>query len=247
MGSAGQRTIWDAGSLASRAACLPEERATEYPRASYNRARYYDPSTGRFASEDPKEFYGGDADLYRYVWNESTNDRDPSGWWGTGVILSAGAGWGLSPAMAAGSISGQSGVFWGGPAGVNTGNVLSYGGFMPDPHSNGILSAVDDNSSCSCSASQSKASNPSKPSNSPKSWGAGAWIGVGVGAFITNANSAADLSGPFDNFEINTPFGTIAVEWGRNSSGRPIVQVSIPRGPSAGAGIARYKTNSCVM
>jgi hypothetical protein len=230
--------------MQQNAACNYLSTPLPIPSESYYCARYYDPSTGRFASEDPIGFYGGDANLYRYVWNESSNYRDPSGWWGTGVIVSAGAGWGLSPAMAAGSISGQNGVFWGGPGGVNTGNVVSYGGFMPDPHSSGVISAADDNSSCSCPESQSKGS---KPTNPPKSWGVGAWIGVGVGAFFTNANNADDLSGPFDNFEINTPAGTIAIEWGRNTSGRMIVQVSIPRGPSAGAGIARYKTNTCVM
>jgi RHS repeat-associated protein len=58
--------------------------------ASYYRARYYDPTAGRFISEDPLEFAGGDADLYRYVWNQLLNYRDPSGWWGVGVVGSAG-------------------------------------------------------------------------------------------------------------------------------------------------------------
>jgi len=45
----------------------------------YNRARYYDPGTGRFLSEDPLEFYGGGANFYRYTFNNSTNLNDPSG------------------------------------------------------------------------------------------------------------------------------------------------------------------------
>jgi uncharacterized protein RhaS with RHS repeats len=39
----------------------------------------YDPTIGRFISEDPIAFDGGDADLYRYVGNSPTNFTDPSG------------------------------------------------------------------------------------------------------------------------------------------------------------------------
>jgi RHS repeat-associated protein len=34
------------------------------------RARYYDPETGRFISEDPIGFEGGTVNLYEYVGNE---------------------------------------------------------------------------------------------------------------------------------------------------------------------------------
>ena len=44
----------------------------------YYRARYYDPSTGRFLSEDPIRFSGGQ-DFYSYVRNHSTDLIDPSG------------------------------------------------------------------------------------------------------------------------------------------------------------------------
>ena len=46
---------------------------------SYNRARYYDASNGRFISQDPIKFAGGDANLYRYVSNNPIDDSDPSG------------------------------------------------------------------------------------------------------------------------------------------------------------------------
>ncbi len=39
----------------------------------------YDPTIGRFISEDPIAFEGGDANLYRYVGNSSTDFTDPSG------------------------------------------------------------------------------------------------------------------------------------------------------------------------
>jgi RHS repeat-associated protein len=47
----------------------------------YNRARYYDPTTGRWLSEDPLSFYAGDGNLYRYVGNGPTNALDPNGLW----------------------------------------------------------------------------------------------------------------------------------------------------------------------
>ena len=45
----------------------------------FNRARYYDMYTGRFLSQDPIGFAGGDENLYRYASNSPTNYTDPSG------------------------------------------------------------------------------------------------------------------------------------------------------------------------
>jgi len=56
----------------------------------YYRARWYDPKTGRFVSEDPIGFAGGDANLYRYVVNRPLNFIDPTG-------CSGGSGGGTSP------------------------------------------------------------------------------------------------------------------------------------------------------
>jgi RHS repeat-associated protein len=46
---------------------------------SYYRARYYNPQTGRFISEDPIGFVGGDLDLYVYTGSTPTSKIDPSG------------------------------------------------------------------------------------------------------------------------------------------------------------------------
>ncbi len=45
----------------------------------FSRARFYDPKLGRFISEDPIGFEGGDVNLYGYTRNRPTSLRDPSG------------------------------------------------------------------------------------------------------------------------------------------------------------------------
>jgi RHS repeat-associated protein len=45
----------------------------------YNRARYYDPTTGRFLSEDPVGFKGSGTNFYAYVRNSPIDFTDPSG------------------------------------------------------------------------------------------------------------------------------------------------------------------------
>ena len=45
----------------------------------YYRARWYDPEVGRFMSEDPIGFAGGDIDLYGYCLNDPLNFVDPQG------------------------------------------------------------------------------------------------------------------------------------------------------------------------
>jgi len=46
-----------------------------------NHNRWYDAASGRWLSEDPIGFDGGDANLYRYVGNNATGATDPSGLW----------------------------------------------------------------------------------------------------------------------------------------------------------------------
>ncbi len=46
---------------------------------STSEARWYDPESGRFLSEDPIGFEGGDMNLYRYVGNNPVNRKDPLG------------------------------------------------------------------------------------------------------------------------------------------------------------------------
>ena len=50
-----------------------------YAGSYYCQARWYSPSTGRYQSEDPTGFSAGDANLYRYVFNDPVNFVDPTG------------------------------------------------------------------------------------------------------------------------------------------------------------------------
>ncbi|MBK7707008.1 MAG: RHS repeat-associated core domain-containing protein [Acidobacteria bacterium] len=45
----------------------------------YYRARWYDSNLGRFISEDPIGFAGGDVNLYGYVGNKPVSYSDPFG------------------------------------------------------------------------------------------------------------------------------------------------------------------------
>ncbi|GAA5510293.1 RHS repeat-associated core domain-containing protein [Novipirellula caenicola] len=61
-----------------------------------NRARWYDPATGRWLSKDPIGFAAGDANLYRYVGNQATTETDPSGL-ANFILPSAIPGSGITP------------------------------------------------------------------------------------------------------------------------------------------------------
>ena len=50
----------------------------------YYRARWYDANLGRFISEDPIGFAGGDINLFGYVWNNPQSFVDPTGLAGWG-------------------------------------------------------------------------------------------------------------------------------------------------------------------
>ena len=108
-------------------------------------ARYYDPTTGRWTSQDPIGFDGGDPNFYRFVINSPTNATDPAGLWswsgafggaatgggtGAGVGALAGlpfAGVGAAPgALIGGGIGGVGGFILGGIYGEDVADNLGY-------------------------------------------------------------------------------------------------------------------------
>jgi RHS repeat-associated protein len=59
--------------------CLVGTREWDPDGLYYYRARYYDPKIGRFLSDDPLGFEGGDSNFYAYVFNDPVSLSDPSG------------------------------------------------------------------------------------------------------------------------------------------------------------------------
>jgi RHS repeat-associated protein len=146
-------------------------------------ARDYDPETGRWTTKDPIGFAGGDGNVYRYVLNDPGNYIDTFGLWGVGALIagSAEAGYGRTGVGATGSIG--RGIFFSGPQGLNEGGFAEFGEFV-DAHgyeytfpcgNKGILGNVV----------------------------TGAYAGFGPGFFVTNANSASELGGPFSTYSLN--------------------------------------------
>ena len=93
---------------------LSEDKVSK---ASYYCARYYDPNTGRFISEDPLRFVGG-KNFYRYVANNPVKRKDPLGLW----QVTIGGGEGLGGMLTFGNNSGQwnFGLYTGGGEGLFT-------------------------------------------------------------------------------------------------------------------------------
>ncbi|WP_197740776.1 RHS repeat-associated core domain-containing protein [Tuwongella immobilis] len=94
-------------------------------------ARYLDPSTGRWTTQDPLGFAPGDPNLYRYVGNMATMLTDPSGYWswsaawGGGVSAGgAGAGFGAGTGVWLFGITALPGALIGGGVGFVGGFVV---------------------------------------------------------------------------------------------------------------------------
>ena len=65
--------------VAVRDSLIPVFPALEAPSQSYYRAKSYDATTGRFISEDPYRFRGGDISFYSYAMQNPILFVDPSG------------------------------------------------------------------------------------------------------------------------------------------------------------------------
>lgn len=77
------------------------------------------------------------------------------------------------------------------------------------------------------------------PNYNQTPWAVGAYAGVGLGGFLTNAKKAADLKGPFKQWNLNTPIGSIDFGW---SDGTWIL--SITAGPGDVGDVSGYPTTT---
>ena len=56
----------------------------------FYRARYYQPTLGRFASRDPLRYVAGDINMMRFVFGNPISSRDPFGWVATSLDINPG-------------------------------------------------------------------------------------------------------------------------------------------------------------
>ena len=157
----------------------------------YMRARYYDQHTGRFISEDPIGFAGGDVNLYAYVQNNPVLLVDPSG--ESGFI-------GGAIGVVAGGVGGYitSGSFWGATVGAIAGGVtgfvtpsLSYGA--------GATTAAFVSGAAGSYAGQVAGSLISENDNPYSNVNVPAIIGSGAGAGAAAALGAGAIATAFFN------------------------------------------------
>jgi RHS repeat-associated protein len=198
----------------------------------YLRSRYYQPELQRFMSEDPLRYAGGDLNIFAYVWNSPTQFRDPMGLLGIGVTGGVSAGSGNGLIGVAGTASVGAGLFGGGDQGLNFGSFSSVGAFAGGP-----LGSVG---------------YPSPDPNVPNTV-VGGFGGYGIGPYITNATSAADLKytagtasydigipGTYLNFSLQYGYGT-------DPNGNYIWQLSFTAGPGVGIGRSTMSTETKVL
>ncbi len=190
----------------------------------YMRARYYNPEIRRFINQDVLTGSidnGQSLNRYAYTNGNPISYVDPFGLWGIG--LSGSESTEIGVVFDDGKIglgAGQTGSYGGGffshgffeNSGI--GSFKTWGGYVGGPgYGVGYPSGADkDNKD------------------------GGAYVGIGLNAFITNADSAADLNGPAKTFSINIGWAdrVFALQVARGDNG--IWMISYGGIPLPGAG-----------
>ena len=214
--------------------------------------RAYNAGAGRWLNRDPIEEEGG-LNLYAYVGNNSINRVDPFGLLDVNTVMGAyyglaygqpttasyllqlsGAGEAMQPGPFGVGITGnaylEGGYFWGGGANVNGGVGLFY-----NPR--------DGFSIGSFLSSGAFFGGPTASFNWPRnqcqqSGALGAYGGFGGGLFLSNAGSASDLYGPFNQWNFNSPVSVSYAQSGNTWIG------SLTGGPGGIASLSQYPTTT---
>jgi RHS repeat-associated protein len=152
--------------------------------------RAYDADSAKWLSRDLIDESGG-FNLYDYVANTPIAFTDPEGLAGIGSFTGGSAEGGIITGEGINGIVGA-GVFINYKNGQRSQGAFASGGaFVGNP----LVSYSAANMSTS----------PQRP------FALGAYAGGGRGIFITNANDICDLTGPFYQYNINTPFLSVSL------------------------------------
>lgn len=177
--------------------CTYSGRETDGLGINYYRARYYNPTTGRFLSEDPIGFRGG-INKYAYVGNDPTDFNDPSGRLPVGAVVGAinGAIFGGLGAMAGDDADWEDVA-----AGAALGAGIGFGTGLLDPTEGALSSAPIAAGADWAGQAFHKWRHGQNMSPHCYNWGevAGAGIGCGLGgafgAYAEGLAASAGLAG----------------------------------------------------
>jgi RHS repeat-associated protein len=188
-------------------------------------ARDHDSTTGRWTAKDPVGLNGGDSNIYGYVLNDPVNGTDRRGLWGGGAIASG--------AIEGGALVG----------GMGANGSVAFGGFTGGGSAScpcGTHAAPQMTSFASGGAfTGSPVDGEGYPGGTSTGNGVlGLYAGGGAGLFATTADSASELSGPSDTWNIN--LGPISIQVNHSAAWT----ISATVGPSFGLSISRYPTNT---
>jgi hypothetical protein len=164
--------------------------------------------------------------VYAYAYDDPPTWVDPSGLWAAGPEVGIGGEIGI-PGLGAGiNASAGGGMFWGGPQGPNFGGFVGGGGYYGGPDSG--------------SGYPGGAGGAGGYSGGPMRWTLSGGASVGIGGFLTNADTPGQLAGPFHALNVYTPWGTGQIAW----SGKTWITQIMPLGSTPTLGVSYYPTTT---
>jgi len=187
----------------------------------YNWNRYYNPELGRYITSDPLGLQAG-VNTYIYVNGNPINYTDPFGLWGVGGLYNGTMEGGFASIGYGSNTSVGGGLFFN-ATGASVGTFSSNGTLVRVPKGIALQYPSTANTTGLKALNQVN----------------GAYAGWGPGAYITNANCAADLAGAGDAYSINIPFASFSL----GVSGNTWV-IAVTVGASAGMSVSSYPTNT---
>jgi RHS repeat-associated protein len=209
---------------------------------SYNYFRDYNSATGRYLESDPSGLLGG-VNTYGYADASPLVHTDPLGLLSFGVSLGLTREAGIGNAGFGQTVTWDAGVFVSNqylslllnPATAGVGILLelrsaTFSRFKSVGHIHGTdLDACD-------------TSYPNYPGRKYKNVVLGAYVGVGIGGWGSNASDVGQLTGPFDTQTLNTPVASGQSSTGYDSDGNPISQFTVSKGPGLFGSVSSYPT-----
>ena len=180
------------------------------------RARYYDPAAGRFISEDPLGFDGGDVNLYVYAGNNPVNRVDPEGLrtWSLGISGSAGLG-----------VGGGGGIFLNVGHDSSQGLLEGWSASMTVTAGAGAYGGIG--AGTQVQVTTTDACNVSQLNGAGMAFGSSAGAGIQGGAeYVTNIGGTVEGASYYLGYGTRSTFASLVSTYAFGTTTSPIFSVS---------------------